>query len=81
MKRLKKKDMARYRKGSTNEARNCKWCRNFVRDVADHGNGVRSMAEYGRCKIMGLDVDRKYRIREDFTCDAQVTTYRNPYGK
>lgn len=76
VRRLEKKDELRYRKGSTNESRNCKWCRYFLRDEKQT-----DQLTIGRCKIMGLALDRKYRIREDFTCNVQATTYRNPFGR
>ncbi len=76
--RLKKKVEYRYRKGSTNESCNCKWCASFVKDVTLCGGG--KIIDLGpRCKIFGMEQSIRYRIREDHTCDAQQSTYRNPF--
>jgi len=56
--RLKLKTQYNYRKGSTNESNNCKYCLSFIRDK-------------GRCMIIGLGEGRRYNIREDYTCDTQ----------
>ena len=59
MLRLKKKDELHYRKGSTNESQNCRYCKNFI-------------AESERCFIFGaVQESIRYRVRPDFTCDAQ----------
>lgn len=77
--RLKKKDELRYRKGSTCETMNCLFCRHFVRDfpVRSCGDG-RVIDHQPRCRIMGLEHSRRYRVRPDYTCDAQETTYEPP---
>ncbi|MGD0278088.1 MAG: hypothetical protein ABSC11_02150 [Smithella sp.] len=63
--RLKKKDELRYRKGSTNETRNCQYCTNLrTLEIANVDNGK-------RCLIMGLKTSARYRVRPDYTCDAQ----------
>ncbi|MBW2673366.1 MAG: hypothetical protein JRD89_08145 [Deltaproteobacteria bacterium] len=74
--RLKKKDDLRYRVGSTIETRNCKWCRHYVgcfavRHIGDAGESVIEP----RCRIMGLENSRRYRVRPDYTCDAQESIY------
>ncbi|MHB8123766.1 MAG: hypothetical protein ACYDG4_16635 [Desulfuromonadaceae bacterium] len=76
-KRLKKKDELHYRKGSTNESSNCRWCVHFVESITlfrDKGN-----IEIGsRCQIIGLAQSIRYRVREDHTCDVQRTTCNPP---
>lgn len=69
--RLKKKDELRYRKGSTNESQNCRFCASFISDVAVTGIGGVFFRAEGRCKIMGVGNSIRYRIRPDHTCDAQ----------
>ncbi len=69
--RLKKKIELHYRKGSTNESCNCQNCKNIVKDsVVITGRGEILAAE-PRCKVMGLQPSRRYRIRLDYTCNAQ----------
>lgn len=71
--RLKKKDELHYRKGSTNESKNCRFCVNIVKGFEVKGiGGPGAIALENRCKIMGLNASRRYRINTDFTCDAQV---------
>lgn len=57
--RLKKKTELRYRKGHQCDALNCKCCTHFVGTL-------------DRCEVMGLQESRRYRVRADFTCDAQI---------
>ncbi len=73
MQRLKIRDEIRYRKGSTNEAENCVWCRNFTN--MDPECLVPSRA-YGTCKIILSEVPVRYfnnrtRVRGDHRCDRQ----------
>ena len=72
--RLKIKDEIRYRKGSTNETRNCKWCASFIRNFTLH-NGEVTVDFGSRCKMIGPGRSVRYRVREDHTCDRQVSTY------
>lgn len=76
--RLKIKDELHYRKGSTNEVRNCRFCENFIEDTLYDGSagiGKYSMKWPGRCKLIvahfvsgyGL----RYRVFSDHTCDSQ----------
>lgn len=67
--RLKAKDRLRYRKGSTNESKNCRHCKNFV-DFKELNEEVAPL--YGRCKIMGVKESVRYRVRKDYTCDANL---------
>lgn len=69
--KLPKKVELRYRKGSTNESRNCEFCLTFLRDQKIMGIGGAHLRTEGRCTIMGLGASIKYRIRKDYTCDAQ----------
>lgn len=62
--RLKLKNEMNYRKGSTNESVNCRYCVNRV-DVK-----VGEVFE-SRCRIMGLKDSIRYRVRPDYRCDAQ----------
>lgn len=63
--RIKKKKDLNYRKGSTNETQNCRYCVNYLNKVIVY-NKIEN-----RCKIMGENPSARYRIRPDFTCDAQ----------
>lgn len=74
---LKKKKELRYRKGSTCETRNCQYCESFVPRTALPNNPT---IKEGRCKVLGVNSGRMYRVRSDFTCDAQVTTYKAPFS-
>lgn len=75
--RIKQKIQYQYRKGSTNEAQNCQFCNHLVRDFEVKGiGGAGSIAKECRCKIMGLQMSRRYRIREDHTCNAH--DYKKP---
>lgn len=72
MARLKKKDELNYRKGSTNEAANCRFCVNFVANYEATGIGGEVLRTESRCHLMGVDHSSvRYRIRPDFTCNAQ----------
>lgn len=66
--RLKLKDELKYRKGSTNETRNCKYCHhripNILLNYSLRGTG-------DRCEVMGNKSSVRYRVREDFTCEKQ----------
>jgi hypothetical protein len=66
MPRIKLKDFLHYRKGSTNEAVNCRACRQFAADFPAYAG------KEARCRIFGLKAGIRYRVREDYTCDAQV---------
>ena len=80
--RLKIKDELRYRNGSTNESRNCRYCSNFMEDTLHDGAagiGKYSMRWPGRCKIIGGRPGIRTRVLSDRTCDSQQSTYRNPF--
>lgn len=69
MPKLLKKIELRYRKGLTNEGRNCRYCA-FFSDVRMLRRDLTELwGPY--CLLMGVVVDRRYRIRGDYTCDAQ----------
>ena len=72
--RLKKKIELHYRKGSTCETRNCRRCESFIKQ----GMVKDTLIPEGRCKVIGDKPGRMFRIRGDYTCDAQKTTYRPP---
>jgi hypothetical protein len=77
--RLEMKDRLRYRKGSTNESQNCRACKNRVTGhPAGRIENGESVFE-DRCRLFGLKGGRRYRIREDYTCDAQVMS--DAYGQ
>lgn len=68
MPRLKKKDELHYRKGSTNDCRNCKYCVHRIPNILlDYS--LRSTGD--RCSVFGNHSSTRYRVREDYTCDAQ----------
>ena len=86
-KRLQKKDEYHYRKGSTNETQNCAWCKFYVDEVRMFkdarepfaaGIDNREFTIEARCKLFGLDQSSRYRVRPDYTCDAQKSTYTAP---
>jgi len=77
-KRLKEKIEYLYRKGSTNESRNCKWCASFVKGMTVN-KGWDHLDIEPRCRLFGLAQSSRYRVREDHTCTAQQSTYRNPF--
>jgi len=67
MPRLKIKTELNYRKGSTNESENCRYCVNFIKDFTIPG---KPQAE-SRCWIIGAEPGIRYRVRDDYRCDAQ----------
>jgi len=71
MQRLKKKTELRYRKGSSNPCDNCSYCGHYV----SRGAWITETRIEPRCKIMGLKTSNRYRVRPDYTCDAQETYY------
>ena len=80
---LKQKIVLRYRKGSTNESQNCRYCREFIPNQLTDGSrgaGKYSMHWPGRCEIIGVFAmratdGRKLTVRSDYTCDAQMSPY------
>ena len=68
MPRLPKKIELRYRKGSTAEHMNCRHCVSIVKDYTIPGTDRIEP----RCKNFGLQASIRYRVREDYCCDAQV---------
>jgi hypothetical protein len=74
--RLKIKDEIKYRKGSTNESTNCRYCR-FFTALTDY-NPVTYAPIAGVCEIIGKKDSNRYRVREDYRCDRQETTYKRP---
>jgi hypothetical protein len=68
--RLKKKDELNYRSGSTNEARNCRYCINFKADFYDF-RAIGGRGPVSRCTVIGMNEGRRYDIRRDHTCDSQ----------
>lgn len=69
--KLKKKEVLRYRKGSTSENLNCRYCVNYLADQEITGIGGVHLRTEDRCKIMGLGTSIKYRVQPDHRCDAQ----------
>lgn len=62
--RLKIKDELNYRKGSTADHMNCRYCLHLTEiDIPGRGSQL-------RCKIMGIHQSIRYRVREDHRCDA-----------
>jgi hypothetical protein len=70
--RLKKKVELHYRKGSTDDGLNCRYCTSYVPDFQVTGIGGVKLDVEPRCKIIGLENSRRYRVRPDQTCNAQV---------
>lgn len=71
--RLKQKDELKYRKGSTNESENCRYCVHFIEQfpVYGIGGGDIPLRIEGRCRIMGVQAGKRYNIRPDYKCEAQ----------
>jgi hypothetical protein len=72
MPQLKIKEELHYRKGSGNEAENCRFCRCFTPDYEVIGKvfcGVVVRIE-GRCSIVGFGNSPEYMVRMDYRCDA-----------
>ncbi len=68
--RLKIKDDLHYRKGSTNESLNCRFCVNKVFFKKTEIAPGRYNIDY-RCKVIGVTGGIRYRINRDYTCDKQ----------
>lgn len=66
VKRLKIKDDLNYRRGYTWAA--CEYCDQFVRGFGIASNKGTATAE-PRCKIIGLNPGRLYRINPKYICD------------
>jgi len=66
--RLKSKIENRYRKGSTNEYKNCSNCESLTK-IEFNRNGA-TIGDH-RCKIFGLKESIRYRVDPDFTCNLQ----------
>jgi hypothetical protein len=66
--RLKAKTEYCYRKDSTNEYVNCGNCKFLVKVWFNRGGAT--IGE-GRCKILGMKTSVRYRVRPDYTCNAQ----------
>lgn len=76
MSKLKDKETYRYRKGSTNEAVNCRACKHFrvsfpIFGLGGDGTPIRIES---RCDLLGLKESIRYRVRPDYTCDRQKTS-------
>jgi len=72
--KLKQKIEYQYRKGSTDESKNCKNCEYFkahfpIFGIGGDGTPIKIES---RCAIMGMGEGRRYRIRPDHTCNVQV---------
>ena len=73
MPKLKKKIDLKYRKGSTDESQNCRYCKFFksqfpVFGIGGDGTPIKIES---RCDVMGLRESIRYRVRFDYMCDAQ----------
>lgn len=69
--RLKMKEELNYRKGSTNESRNCGYCIHFRTMNSRRING-QTIGTVPRCWILGRELSKRYEVRRDYTCDKQV---------
>jgi hypothetical protein len=68
LRRLKIKNDLHYRKGSTNESENCRYCVNYIPEFTIPGDPPRTES---RCWIIGAEPGIRYRVRLDYRCDAQ----------
>ena len=64
---LKRKRELNYRRG--NKSRNCSICSNFV-TMQVKGIGGEDLGEQSRCRIVGLQAGRMYRILPASVCDS-----------
>jgi len=69
--RLKIKTELNYRKGSTNESENCRYCVNFIPEFPICGTDGMILRVESRCRVFGKKEGRSYRVRPDYRCDAQ----------
>jgi hypothetical protein len=69
MPRLKIKDELHYRKGSANESENCLHCEQYI---SEKGNPLVSEP---RCRLIGVQLTARYRVRPDFKCDKQKMSF------
>jgi len=74
--RLKIKDEIRYRKGSTDEAQNCRYCAFFTAKPPKETDIFLAYIAKGTCKIIGERDLARYRVRADYTCDRQEYNQR-----
>lgn len=67
--KLKAKAERNYRKGLTHK--DCSGCDHFVRnfEVKSCGKEDRTVAVEGRCRVIGLQHGRAYRILPHYLCD------------
>ena len=76
VKRLQIKDDLNYRRGYTWKA--CSYCDHYVGSVEIAIEGALRIGE-PRCKIIGLNPGRLYRINRAYVCDKYE--YTNHFGK
>lgn len=65
--RLKIKTELNYRKGSTNESENCRYCIHFIPEFTIPGDPPKTES---RCWIIGAEPGIRYRVRGDYKCAA-----------
>ena len=68
MPKLKIKTELNYRKGSTNESENCRYCVHYIPEYTIPGDPPRTES---RCWIIGAEPGIRYRVRCDYKCDSQ----------
>jgi hypothetical protein len=69
---LEKKVALHYRKGSTDNS--CSTCDHVVRDLLVTTIGGNTEITQPRCRLMGLESGRRYRINLTCICDAHDST-------
>jgi hypothetical protein len=65
--KLRIKDEFCYRKGSTNESENCRYCIHFHADAEQSDEKAP-----GRCAVIGLKSSARYRVRSDHKCSVHT---------
>ena len=71
---LKIKMQLNYRRGGT--SRNCGQCDHFVKNHPCIGLGDIDLGLQPRCKVIGLEPGRMYRISKNSICDKYVNKRR-----
>ncbi|MDX9894312.1 MAG: hypothetical protein RBS34_02635 [Desulfofustis sp.] len=69
---LKKKQEVNYRRGRTWAS--CSQCDHFVREFQVVGIGGKVLGVEARCRIVGLEPGRQYRVLPHYWCDRYDNT-------
>ena len=73
---LKRKQQLNYRRCQT--WRSCDDCVSFVENFKIVGIGGQDLGESPRCKVIGLEPGRMYRVSKNNLCDAHKSNFVPP---